>query len=413
MSSVQRAVIVDPYSSGGLLAQHLKERGVDTIAVQSSAEVPHLFRSSFHPEDFRRIIVHRGDVNETVAALSTEKVCSVISGCELGVELTDDLSERMGLATNGTKLKTARRNKFVMAEVVRRQGIRTAEQFSSSHYSEVIEWVRCHGRWPVIVKPVAGCASDGLHCCNSEAEVAQAYESIIGRANVLGLRNDAVLVQEYLNGNEYIVDTVSCDGRHRRASFWKYHRPVNGSSFVPYDAMELISVDGELQDKLFAYTTGVLDALEIRYGAAHCELITVDGEPVLVEVGARMNGGNNAVLSRMCGGICALDLTVQAYLDPEAFHANAEQALALPRKAANCFLIPGAPGRLTGLPKLEAVKALRSFNRMRIGARLGEPLPRVAGIVTLMHSDQTVLAEDIKTIRELQSSGFYQIEDGH
>jgi len=299
-----------------------------------------------------------------------------------------------------------------MADVVRRQGIRTARQFSSNRCAEVIEWVRLQGRWPVIVKPVAGCASDSVHFCNSEADVALAHESIIGRANVLGLLNDAVLVQEYLAGDEYVVDTVSCEGRHRRASFWKYHRPVNGSSFVPYDAMELMPFDGELQDKLFTYATAVLDALEIRYGPAHCELITVDDEPVLVEVGARLSAGINAVLSRMCGSVCALDLTLQAYLDPETFHASADQPLSLALKAANCFFIPGRPGKLAGLPRLTEVRSLRSFNRMSIGAKLGEALPRVAGIATLMHSDQSVISEDIKTIRELQLSGFYEIDPG-
>jgi biotin carboxylase len=393
------------------MAPELEKRGFETIAVQSSAAVPHLFRSSFHPRDFCRIIVHQGDLNETIAALRKENVCCVISGCELGVELADALSERMGLATNGTTLTTARRNKFVMAEVARRHGLRTAQQFCSSRLPDVIEWVRCHGRWPVIVKPVAGCASDGLHLCHSEAEVAEAYENIIGRPNVLGLLNDAILVQEFLAGDEYVVDTVSCEGRHRRASFWRYHRPVNGTSFVPYDAMELISFDGELQDTLFAYTTAVLDALEIRYGPAHCELITVAGEPVLVEVGARQNGGINAVLSRMCGSICALDLTLQAYLDPETFHAKANETLRLPQKAANCFLIPGRPGRLAALPRLAEISALRSFNRMRIGAKPGEMLPRVAGIVTLIHPDHKVILEDIERVRELQSSGFYEIEN--
>jgi biotin carboxylase len=410
MAPLQRVVIVDPYSSGGLLAPELSGRGFQTIAVLSSAEVPHLFRSSFHPQDFRQIILHRGDLNETIAALRSEKVCCVISGCELGVELADALSERMGLATNGTRFSTARRNKYEMAEAVRRYGLRTAQQICSSRWPDVLDWVRCHDHWPVIVKPVAGCASDGLHCCNSEAEVAQAYENIIGRFNMLGLLNNAVLVQEYLAGDEYVVDTVSCNGHHRRASFWKYHRPMSGFSFVPYDAMELISFDGELQDKLFAYAVAVLDALEIRYGPAHCELITVDGEPVLVEVGARLSAGTNAVLSRMCGSICALDLTLQAYLDPGDFHANAGQPLSLPRKGANCFFIPGRSGKLTGLPKLSEIKALRSFSRMSIGAKVGEALPRVVGMVTLIHPDEDVLLQDMANVRALQLNGFYQIE---
>jgi hypothetical protein len=83
----------------------------------------------------------------------------------------------------------------------------------------------------------------------------------------------------------------------------------------------------------------------------------------------------------------------------------------LPQKAANCFLIPRMSGRLAALPRLGEIRELRSFNHMRIGATLGQRLPRVAGIVTLIHPDRAVISEDRETVRELQSSGFYEIEN--
>ena len=86
--------------------------------------------------------------------------------------------------------------------------------------------------------------------------------------------------------------------------------------------MELLPYAGKRQSALLAYTSRVLDALEIRHGPAHTELIWGDGAgPVLVETGARLSAGNNAVLSRLCGGPCALDLTVEAIVDPEHFLA--------------------------------------------------------------------------------------------
>ena len=88
--------------------------------------------------------------------------------------------------------------------------------------------------------------------------------------------------------------------------------------------MELLAYDGDVQEKLRAYATAALDALEIRIGPAHCELMWVDDQPVLMEIGARLSAGNNATLSRTCGGVCALDLTIAAYLDPRGFAAGIE-----------------------------------------------------------------------------------------
>ena len=37
----------------------------------------------------------------------------------------------------------------------------------------------------------------------------------MGKTNVLGLVNECVLVQEYLEGEEYVVDMVSREGEHK------------------------------------------------------------------------------------------------------------------------------------------------------------------------------------------------------
>ncbi len=59
----------------------------------------------------------------------------------------------------------------------------------------------------------------------------------------------------------------------------------------------------------------------------------------LVETGARLSAGNNAILSRLCGGPCALDLAVEACLEPERFLA-ATRPPRLTGTAMNCFLVP-------------------------------------------------------------------------
>ena len=48
-------------------------------------------------------------------------------------------------------------------------------------------------------------------------------------------------MMEYLDGTEYVIDTVSRDGVHRVCAIWKYDkRSVNGANFV-YFGMELRS----------------------------------------------------------------------------------------------------------------------------------------------------------------------------
>jgi hypothetical protein len=50
-------------------------------------------------------------------------------------------------------------------------------------------------------------------CCDTAAQVAAAFAAGTGHANVLGLRNDQMVVQERLAGPQYTVNTVTYPGR--------------------------------------------------------------------------------------------------------------------------------------------------------------------------------------------------------
>ena len=402
--------IVDPYSSGSLLARELNNRAHPCLAVRSTAEIPGVFRTSYHPEDFREIIQHRGRADATAALLKRRGVSAIIAGCDLGVELADNLSEQLGLPSNGTEHSTARRNKSRMAQAVAAHGVRIPDQACSGRLDELLEWTRRHRRWPVIVKPVRSCASDNVRRCASEAEVEAAYHGIMTRPNILGEENAEVLVQEYLIGTEYVVDTVSCAGRHQAAGYWRYGKPSD-SSFVCYDSMELLPYRGAVQTRLFSFACTVLDALGVQYGPAHCELMWHDGSIAFVEMATRLTAGNNATLSRVCGAACQLDLTIDAYLDPSGFVDRMDEPQTLERRATNFFLMPRKQGRLLAVPGIREIRRLRSFHKVSVGAAIGESTPRVAGLVTLVHPDHGVIAEDVCRIRRLERSGLYEIEE--
>jgi hypothetical protein len=174
---------------------------------------------------------------------------------------------------------------------------------------------------------------------------------------------------------------------------------------VFYDAIELLPYEGERQQALFAYAAEVLEALGIRYGPAHTELIWASGEgPVLVETGARLSAGNNATISRLCGGPCALDLVVDACLDPEGFLAA--PAPRLMGSAMNCFLIPPRGHRLRAQAPLDEIRGFASFHRLSIAQQdRGHP---VIGVVTLVDPSARVVRDDLRRLRELERTTLYE-----
>ncbi len=142
------------------------------------------------------------------------------------MELADRLSEAMGLRSNGTALSESRRNKFVMGETVRAAGLRAVRQLRATCWAEIAAFLEDWRPEPfrVIVKPLDSAGSEDVTLCVSLADVQAAYGNIIGKVNGLGLVNSCVLVQEYLEGQEYVVDIVSRDGEHKVVALWAYDR---------------------------------------------------------------------------------------------------------------------------------------------------------------------------------------------
>lgn len=367
-------------------------------------------KTRFEPALFAAVIDHGADLDDTLRALAPHQPGHIVAGFESGVLLAEQLGERLGVPTNVPAHREARRDKFLMWETIRQAGLRTARHFRSERPEELLRWGREAGTWPLIAKPPSSVASDMIFCCENEGSLRHAAETILAKPNALGERNRAVVAQALLEGVEFVVDTVSVDGHHKVTAYWEYGRPSEGAAPIGYDSMTLLPYGGRRQAALRAYAFRVLDALGIRFGPAHCELMWVDGEPVLMEVGARLSAGINAELSRICGGICQLDETVDAILAPEAFLGSLNQRATLQRRAANVFLHPQRPGTLRRVNHLDALATLPTLHSMSIQMTPGEPVRRVAGRVTLVAAGMRALRRDMARVRRLERAGLFDTD---
>ena len=291
--STQRVAVVDPFSTGAMVAHLLSARGIDVVAVYSASMEQLGNLQNLVPKgitlNFVDVVAFE-DIE--VMAAKLKNVSEIVPGTETGVELADKLSEFLKLRTNGTVMSEARRNKYIMGETVRSAGVRAVRQLKSSVWGEIEAWLSAWNPSPykVIVKPLDSAGSDDVTLCLSEDEVKQAFGNIMGKVNGLGLVNRAVLVQEYLEGQEYVIDTVSRDGEHKVVAIWAYdRRAANGAQFVCF-GQRLLTMSDEHCAEIVAYQLKVLDALGIKHGPTHGEVKWHQGEPVLIEVGARCHG---------------------------------------------------------------------------------------------------------------------------
>jgi predicted ATP-grasp superfamily ATP-dependent carboligase len=331
-------VVVDTFSTGFMLAYQAFVSGYQVISV-FSADLGDL--ASLVPEgldfSFLGSCTLDGSMGES---LGIEKliaeiqnfgvpVDAVFAGAETGVELADELATRMGLRTNGTEQSEARRNKFLMGETVRDAGVRAVKQLIASTWSEIDEFIAAWQPSPfkVIVKPNDSAGSDDVTLCLSIEDVQKAFGHIIGKVNGLGLVNKAVLVQEYLEGTEYVIDMVSKDGDHKLIGVWEYdRRPANGAGFVCHGQKTLLSTD-ERVPQMLAYQKKVVTALGVKHGPTHGEMKWFNDSPCLVEVGARCHGGEGiwVGVANEAYGYNQVNAYVDSYLNESAWNAIPEE----------------------------------------------------------------------------------------
>lgn len=92
---------------------------------------------------------------------------------------------------------------------------------------------------------------------------------------------------------------------------WEYkkiHNPVDKS--ITYEYAKIIASRGDLADTLQDYMHKCLDALDIKYGSSHGEIIMCHDGPCLVEVGARMHGLKGPMMTQMATGIGIHELVI-------------------------------------------------------------------------------------------------------
>lgn len=407
--------VVDAFSTGELLAQKLKNQGFKVVLVYSQVKQEEgVFSNSIDFADAE--IEHNGSIAETAAKLRGLCVECVMAGAESGVLVADELMERMQLVgRNPLDLSMARRSKFLQQEVVRASGVRAAAQVLATEWQQVEDFIADWNPCPfkVIVKPNASAGSDDVFLCTSIEETKAAFNCINGAINLCGEANEGVLVMEFLQGQEYVVDSVSRDGERKVVAIWKYDKRKANGQFNVYFGMELQPVETELEFELVEYSRAVLDALQINNGPAHMEIIITATGPCLVEVGARCHGGHGtwATIADAAFGYNQMECTIDSYLHPERFADLPLYPFAPKAFGKEVFLVNYRDGLVRDTPGADRIKAMQSFKSIDMGVKEGSRLHKTIDLFTmpgraqLLHEDRDQVERDYLKIHLMLEEG--------
>ncbi|MCA6112496.1 ATP-grasp domain-containing protein [Bradyrhizobium cenepequi] len=424
----RHCVIVDAFSTGRYLPEEFKRYGIKTAHVLSAAQIPPFYRPHFNADLYHEIIRPRecmaGEelVEYHLEALRGRELEFVVAGCETGVELADSLSERLGLPSNGTALSAARRDKSLMSEALTSAGARSIRQVVSNSAEDFTSWMLQEGFDEIVIKPLNSTGTEDVFFCSTSADIQRAVSAIVGKTNRAGALNHFALGQEKINGHQYTVNAVSIDGDTFITEVWTYHTvPVEGAGSV-CSLERLLDGTEPVVKELSDYLMPALQALEIVNGPAHAEIIVDHKGPVLVDLGARLQGTMSGKARTMALGHNHVTLMAWRYADPVGFVEYMRQRGPYRRRAhALCVsLISDVSGVVGGYPGLETIRKLPSFADAIAFVPIGQDLvpttdlASTPGIVYLVNNDLTQLEGDYRRLRAMRMDQVFDLTNqGH
>jgi hypothetical protein len=370
---IKYAVIIDVALSGNSLAYEFVNRGYRIINIYSSKKTFQKLYKSLHNTLYETCLIYESD-EQLRTDLAQYNIQCCLPGSDYGVALSNHLNELFGLGINNTIISDRYKVLSAIGELVTDTNF---DEFLSQYQKCVIKPKVSHGGYDRV----------------------QVVESIEG------IDTTDMFMMPYINGDEYVVDTVTLNGKHKLVSVWKYAKQ---DGFWREKTVLLDYIGNEkLIEKLYEYTCNVLDKVNYVVGACHTEIIIENGIPKLIESNFRTHGHLDYASSFKILTQPQIQLTVEAYMCDEipftdmrpayCKKANMERINLFNNRERKNSEFPW--GQFSKLPSFSTTFQHHSFyENIPVGGKTLESIP---GEVILINTDQEQLIKDEQEIYRL------------
>ncbi|MFJ7629788.1 ATP-grasp domain-containing protein [Streptomyces sp. NPDC097595] len=199
--------------------------------------------------------------------------------------------------------------------------------------------------YPVICKPSGGVGSQGVVRIDSADELAEGLARALAPA--LDCAQADVIAEKFHQGEEFSVETISEEGQHLPLCITQKFLIPGG--FVELGHQVPASLPSGMEDRIHRTVTAALDALGVRNGATHTEVIVNDQDVRIIETHLRQGGDRIPYLLQAARDVDMVEaLAHQSAGLPalERLSAQLMQPLGDAPFAAIWYALPGRPGRI-------------------------------------------------------------------
>src|SRR6185503_18471358 len=313
--------------------------------------------------------------------------------------------EELGLGWNSRRVIERCRNKAVMKDYLRRSGrVRVNAGAVVRDATEARAFQRRVRSWPIVVKPTGGAGSEHVFFARNDSDLLRRCQQVLQSGA------GEVLLEEFVGGVEFCVNgQVDRAGDLLVTDVWVYdRRPSHGFDNLYFETTSVAASDPRFA-ALADYAARVVEAMALRRAPIHLE-VKVDAQgPCIIEIGARLAGGNLPVLAGALQGRSLLELAACHYLGELPVSRGDVDYARYDRWRAKVVLgvQQQAIPRIRAVRGLDEVRALPSFFEVGMVRPVGTGAPQTIDLDTrgweiyLISDDPGQLARDGRRVREL------------
>lgn len=353
------------------------------------------------------VLIDATDVDALVDYCKRNSIDGVTTGfVDILMPVCFEVCKRLGLPYYATeKMISMSTNKIDFKKTCLEHGV----PVPCTHYlgSDISEALEAGFDYPVFVKPLDASGSRGAGVCRDEQELRIQFADAMSYS-----ASGKAMVEDYVQGREFLLDYVGVDGEFRLLSMFDRHMCDDRGSAVNYSNASIApsaaidryygQVDGKVT-KMFK-DLGFTDGLIFLQGHVHGDEIT------FYEMGCRL-GGSFYYLEDACIGLNPVDMVVRYALSGkmlDSIEAVPPRAARFERRALVCnYLLKGEGETIARIDGAEEVRALDSFVGMvqqrGVGCRFGadRTVDKPAACIYLASDSLDGLLSDFSRVNEL------------
>lgn len=209
---------------------------------------------------------------------SIELIVSPVT--EIGNRTASKIADKHGICYNSIDTVLASTDKKLMRKTLEGSALREPDVIVLN--TATVSDVSLNVKFPVIVKPASNSASRGVTLVNNTRELNEAIQ----RALPYCLNDSTLLVEEYLPGDQYSIETVTFNGEHHIVAIVK--EELSGA---PYFMERTNIIDIEVNQRLAKpakkFVNELLNKINVRVGPSHIEVKIYNDEIRLIELATR------------------------------------------------------------------------------------------------------------------------------